>query len=119
MQLSVLDHDLAVPPASPIDGDRYIFAANPSGVWAGQQGRIAAYQDGVWAFYAAEKGWLAWAADEDVLLVFDGGAWVAASVSPAALATKQPLDSDLAEIAALTRLARRRHLVQFNYRKVP
>lgn len=81
VQQAVLDKDLAAPPSSPADGDRYIVAASPSGAWAGQEGRIAAYQDGAWAFYAPREGWLAWVADEDVLYVHDGAGWDALSVA--------------------------------------
>ena len=62
VQLMVLDKDLTSPPGSPADGARYIVAASPTGAWAGQAGKIAAYQDGAWAFYAPREGWLAWAA---------------------------------------------------------
>ena len=75
VQQAVLDKDLAAAPASPADGDRYIVAAGPTGAWAGQAGKIAAYQDGAWAFYSPREGWLAWVADEDVLYVHDGAGW--------------------------------------------
>ena len=35
VQLSVLDRDLAAPPASPADGDRYIVGSGATGDWAG------------------------------------------------------------------------------------
>jgi hypothetical protein len=81
VQQSVLDKDLATPPSSPADGVRYIVAASPAGAWAGQAGKLAAWQDGAWAFYTPREGWLAWVADEDVLYVYDGGAWGALSTS--------------------------------------
>jgi len=89
VQLAVLDTDLAAPPASPVEGARYIVATSASGAWAGQAGRIAAWQDGAWAFHVPREGWLAWVADEDKLYVHDGAAWVlfagGASVNPAPL----------------------------------
>lgn len=75
VQLAVLDRDLSAPPASPAEGARYMVAASPAGAWAGQPGKIAAWQDGAWAFHAPVEGWLAWIADENVLIVFDGGSW--------------------------------------------
>ena len=75
VQLAVLDKDLAAAPASPADGDRYIVAANSTGAWAGLSGKVAAYQDGAWAFHTPREGWLAWVADEDVLYVHDGAGW--------------------------------------------
>ena len=41
VQLSVKDRDLAAPPGSPAEGDRYIVAASPTGAWAGHAGDIA------------------------------------------------------------------------------
>lgn len=78
VQIGALDRDLATPPASPANGDRYIVAASPTGAWAGQAGKIAAFQDGAWMFYQPREGWIAWIADEDVLLAWNGTAWVTA-----------------------------------------
>ena len=75
VQLRVLDKDLATPPGSPADGDRYIVAASPTGAWTGHAGSIAAWQDGAWAFHAPREGWLAWVADEDRLYAHSGTAW--------------------------------------------
>lgn len=94
VQISVADRDLTAPPAGPIEGQRFIVAANPSGAWAGKAKAIAAFQDGAWLFYTPKEGWLAWVGDEDKLVVFDGSAWIlaasgggsgAVSVNPAPL----------------------------------
>jgi hypothetical protein len=77
VQLAVADRHLAAPPASPIEGNRYIVAASPTGAWAGQAGHIAAWQDGAWAFLAPRAGWIAWVGDEDLAYAFDGTDWVA------------------------------------------
>ena len=79
VQLSALDRNLAAPPITPADGDRYIVATAPTGAWAGKAGNIAAFQDGAWGFYAPREGWLAWVADEDVLVSYSGTAWVTSS----------------------------------------
>lgn len=81
VQQAVLDKDLAAAPSSPADGDRYIVAASPTGAWAGQAGKVTAYQDGAWAFYTPREGWLAWVADEDVLYVHDGTSWDELSIA--------------------------------------
>lgn len=83
VQLSVLDRDLAAPPAVPAEGARYIVAASATGAFTGHESHIAAYQDGAWAFYIPREGWLAWIADEDKLAGFDGTAWTL--VAPAVL----------------------------------
>lgn len=88
VQLAVLDRDLPVPPGSPADGDRYLVAAGSSGAWAGREGKVAAWQDGAWTFFAPKAGWLLWVADEARLLSFDGSTWIDAavhSVNPAPL----------------------------------
>ena len=81
VQITVLDRNLSTPPASPADGDRYIIAASPTGAWAGQVGKIAAFQDGAWAFYTPREGFVAWIADEDVLLAYTGTVWSMAGTS--------------------------------------
>jgi Protein of unknown function (DUF2793) len=87
VQLMVLDKDLSSPPGSPADGDRYIVAASPTGAWSGQAGKIAAWQDGAWAFYTPREGWRAWLADEDKLFFWDGSDWIAPSSGGGAAAS--------------------------------
>lgn len=91
VQLSVGNRDLATPPASPLDGDRYIVGPSATGDWSGHDGEIAAFQDNAWMHYAPLEGWLCWIMDEDKLLVWDGSVWsdvsgsAGGSVNPAAL----------------------------------
>lgn len=80
-QLAVLDRDLAEPPASPQEGDRYLVAAAATGVWSGQEHAIAAWQDGAWMFHAPRVGWLCWVADEMALITWDGEAWMDAAAA--------------------------------------
>ena len=72
----ILDRDLSAPPASPADGDAYLVKATGSGVWTGQDGAIAYAVDGGWRFYAPFEGLCAFIADESVMLVYSGAAWV-------------------------------------------
>lgn len=85
VMLSVADRDLTAPPGSPADGARYLVAGSPTGAWAGQAGKVAAYQDGAWQFYSAREGWLAYVADEDVLIAYNGSAWAGPSAQNVAL----------------------------------
>ena len=48
VQLTVLDRNLAAPPATPAEGNRYIVAPSPTGTWAGHANHIAAFVDGAW-----------------------------------------------------------------------
>ena len=76
VQARVLDRDLNTPPANPAEGDAYIVAVSATGDWAGQEGNIAAWQNGGWVFHAPSEGWKVWVADEDTLYVHDGTAWL-------------------------------------------
>ena len=78
LQIGAIDRDLAAPPGSPANGDRYIVALSASGAWLGKESQIAAFQDGAWSFYPPREGWIAWVADEGQLYVWDGAAWIVA-----------------------------------------
>jgi len=75
VQLAVLDKDLATPPGSPTEGQRWIVAASPTGAWAGHATQIAAWEDGAWAFSAPVAGWIAFVVDEATLYFWNGAAW--------------------------------------------
>lgn len=75
VQLSVESRTLTVPPPAPADGDRFLIAASPTGAWSGHADKIAAFQDGTWAFYGPKEGWIAWVADEGALVIYAAGAW--------------------------------------------
>src|SRR5262245_59670219 len=75
VQLAVLDRDLATPPGSPSDGQRWIVAASPTGAWSGHANHVAAWQDGAWHFYVPRTGWLAYVIDEGFLAGWNGSAW--------------------------------------------
>src|SRR5437016_4816683 len=76
VQLAVLDRDLATPPGSPSDGQRWIVAASPTGAWTGHATQVAAWQDGAWRFYVPRLGWLVYVIDEGKLVAWSGSAWV-------------------------------------------
>jgi hypothetical protein len=75
VQLAVLDRDLAAPPASPAEGQRWIVKAGATDAWAGRDNRIAAWQDGAWQFRAPAVGWVAYVVDEEILVAWDGASW--------------------------------------------
>jgi hypothetical protein len=83
IHLSVLSRVLAVPPASPVDGDRYLVPASPTGVWVGQNGKIALRLEGAWVFATPREGWRMWVA-------YDGATWIAGGV-PTVLQNMQML----------------------------
>lgn len=68
-QLSVLSATTELP-GSPSDGDIYIV---PSG---GNANRVAVRDDGSWVYLVPVEGWRAWVRDTNMLVIFDGSAWV-------------------------------------------
>ncbi len=77
-QLAVLSRSFNTAPTAPLDGDRYIVAVSATGSWAGHETKVAAWQDGAWAFYSAKPGWRSWIADEHILAAWDGEDWITA-----------------------------------------
>ena len=75
IQLSVKSRVATAPPVSPVDGDRYLVAASPTGGWAGQASKVAIRDAGAWRFAIPRSGWRLWVEDEAKLFVFDGSLW--------------------------------------------
>lgn len=73
---SVVDKDLATPPASPTPSALYIVAASPTGAWAGKATHLA-YFDQVWRFIAPQNGMKVYVQDEALEYQFIGSAWSA------------------------------------------
>ena len=73
--LSVKDRDLATPPVSPVDGDRYIVPAAATGVWVGKTNQIAVRVAGAWEYYVPKVGWLCFIEDEAVLSAYKVAGW--------------------------------------------
>ena len=73
VQVTVQSAALTTPPGSPVEGQRWIVPASPTGAWAGRAGQIAAWQDGAWAFYAPLDGWTAIDISTDTLLLYNAG----------------------------------------------
>lgn len=91
VQLTVADRTRTAPPPGPVEGQRHIIAAAPTGAWAGQAGRIALWLDGVWQFIAPLTGWRAFVSAETVEVTFNGTAWVApgAAAIPSVLSVNE------------------------------
>lgn len=83
LHLSVITRALATPPASPMDGDRYMVAGSPTGAWVGHAAQIALRMEGAWRFLNPRTGWRVWIADENLLLVFNGTIWLSPAVPTA------------------------------------
>ena len=90
VQISVLDRDRTVPPSDPAPAQSHIVAAGASGAWAGHDDALAAWQDGAWAFFSPQPGWLAWLEDTGTLLVWTGTEWIEASGTGSGPASVNP-----------------------------
>lgn len=75
LQISVNAVDAATPPSTPTPGARYIIGAEAGGDWTDKDGQLAAFEDGAWAFYPPQAGWIIWDKTEGALRVFDGTEW--------------------------------------------
>ena len=75
--LSVKDRDLTAPPASPVNGDRYIIPAAATGVWAGKTNQIAVRISDAWEYHVPKIGWLCFIEDEAKLSAFKATGWSA------------------------------------------
>ena len=74
-QHSVLD-ELADPPGSPQEGDRYLIIAIASGAWAGHEDDIAEYNGSTWDFTSPNKGMAVYIEDVGKQKNYNGSAWV-------------------------------------------
>ena len=67
-------------PSSPTEGQSWGIGNGATGVWAGQDGKIASWRGGGWLFVAPQDGWLAWCRASAALKVFSAGQWVVLAV---------------------------------------
>lgn len=75
VQMAVIARTLSLPPASPVDGERYIVGPGAGGEWAGKSGEIACFQAGAWRFITPMSGWQTWVLAEDIVLTHISGTW--------------------------------------------
>ena len=74
VQISVKGRTTTAPPASPVDGERWIVPSGATGAWAGKTDNIALWKDGFWTFFAPAVGWRAFVENEGTV-VYAGGGW--------------------------------------------
>lgn len=70
-QLTVLSITTSLP-GSPSNGDIYIIPVGDE-----DEGKVAVRDDDNWVLFTPEEGWRAWIQDLDVLVIYDGAAWIA------------------------------------------
>ncbi len=74
VHLSLASLGGAVAPSSPAEGEVHSVGAGATGVWAGQDGKLAVYANGGWVFLDPQPGWQGWSGSARVQ--FDGLDWV-------------------------------------------
>ncbi len=66
---------LATPPDSPTVGSCYLVAASPTGAWAGQANKLAAFTSGGWRFVAPFDGLAAVVRSSGSTAVYRNATW--------------------------------------------
>lgn len=89
VECNVINMTTSVPPATPNNGDTYVVAVGPSGVWTGQAQNLAYWTTddpnvpaGKWEFYSPLKGWVIGNQSDGNIYKFNGAAWVLVSGAP-------------------------------------
>ena len=75
VQMSVKNTTTTIPPASPVEGDRYLIATGATGAWVGKDLNITLYTSGAWRFFAPRTGWFVWDELGVRELVYRTNAW--------------------------------------------
>lgn len=76
VQLSISARNVLAPPGTPLEGQRLLLGTGATGAFAGHDGTIATFQDGAWGFLTPMAGWRAYSEAENLLLMYNGTAWV-------------------------------------------
>ena len=83
VQCNVINLTTSNPPATPNNGDSYIVASAPTGLWAGQANNLAYWTTddpnvpgGKWEFYPPFKGWVIGNQADGNLYVYNSTTWV-------------------------------------------
>ena len=89
-QIVIASRSLTVPPQTAPQGTLFAVPEGATGLWAGQDGRLALWSGGGWEFVDPAGGWRGWIVDEGLTALHDGTSWapgaVAVSVGGAAVA---------------------------------
>jgi hypothetical protein len=75
VQLSVQSFNATTPPAVREQGQIWALGPAPSGEWAGEGGKLAAWINSAWLFIPPAQGWVG--TQGRTLRVWDGGQWAA------------------------------------------
>ena len=89
VELTLVSHTVADPPASPAEGDAYAVPVGATGAWTPEEGRVALFLNGGWTYLSPKPGWRAFIGDAGTPALFDGTDWIPGigAVSPNGAAT--------------------------------
>ncbi len=73
VQASIISRASGTPPGSPVEEDRYIVGASATGLWSGQENKLAIFRNGTWSFATPWTGFTVFDENEAMLLYYDGG----------------------------------------------
>lgn len=75
VHLSALDRNATNPPSTPVAGDTYLTGVGATGVWAGNDLKVAIYTGTGWLYVTPKIGMLAWVQDESAMYRWTGTTW--------------------------------------------
>ncbi|SNR72390.1 DUF2793 domain-containing protein [Puniceibacterium sediminis] len=75
VQLRLHGLDLVTPPGSPQDGAVFAIGTGATGSWAGQDGQLAAWDNGGWLFVTPQVGWQAVLLPAGWIYTYTGSGW--------------------------------------------
>jgi hypothetical protein len=83
VQLAVESRSIGAQPTAPISGGVWVLPAGATGAaWNGRAaGTLMRFEAGAWEALSPAEGVLAWVADENQILAFDGAAWTPLSAT--------------------------------------
>lgn len=76
VQLAVLSRTTTTPPATAVQGDRFIVPPLATSVWSNRTNHVAYLAPEGWVFRVPRPGWRAWSLEDEALYVFTGVEWV-------------------------------------------
>lgn len=76
VQLALTTVGATTPPGLVADGEVHAVGTGAVGPWAGQDGKLALYQNGGWVFLSPGTGWQGWSIGSGCRVQFDGVGWV-------------------------------------------
>jgi hypothetical protein len=91
VQLAVESRSVSAQPVTPIGGSVWILPAGATGAaWTGRPaGSLMRFDAGAWEALTPTEGVMAWLADENQMVVFDGTAWTPLSATFRSLTAAQ------------------------------